>query len=154
MEDNKLVPMGEENFEDLEKAVLQEQDPVKLQSYVDLFNQNLKKRDIIRAGKLSTLQDKVSTEMIDRVENHADAFSNRDLLDYFKTIQETLSKTPLQSEIKPIQLTQNQLNITVNDQELSSDSARRIKGVVDAILKKYGSQEEPQTLIVEEEREE
>lgn len=44
-----------------------------------------------------------------RVEEHADEFSNKDLLDYFKTIQDTLSKsdTLITPENMPaIQITQ------------------------------------------------
>lgn len=143
MEDEKNLTTHDDLTE-LGEAVLGENDPHKLQSYLNLFNQNLQKRDVIRAGKLSALQDKVLEVMSDKVENHVDTFTNRDLLDYFKTFQDTLNRAPEKSEIKAFQVTQNQVNINVNDQELSKESADRIKNVVDAILKRYGNADEPQ----------
>ena len=84
MENDKLSLSTPIN--DLEKQLKEAQDGDSLQKVVDLFNLNIKKKDIIRAGQLSELQDKISQQMADRVNNHAGEFSNKDLLDYFKVI--------------------------------------------------------------------
>ena len=127
---------------DLEKQLKEAQDGDSLQKVVDLFNLNIKKKDIIRAGQLSELQDKISQQMADRVNNHAGEFSNKDLLDYFKVIGETLNKsdTLITPENMPaIQVNQQNVHINVGDTELSRDSKEKVMSKVQEILSRLNT---------------
>ena len=78
MEDRKDELSLTTSLSDLEQKLIAEQDTQELQQIVDLFNLNIRKKDILRARKLSNLQDKISDQMQARVEEHADEFSNKD----------------------------------------------------------------------------
>lgn len=140
MEDRKDELSLTTSLSDLEQKLIAEQDTQELQQIVDLFNLNIRKKDILRARKLSNLQDKISDQMQARVEEHADEFSNKDLLDYFKTIQDTLSKsdTLITPENMPaIQINQQNLNITVGDTSLNKESKDKVMDKVKELLAKY-----------------
>ena len=140
MEDRKDELSLTTSLSDLEQKLIAEQDTQELQQIVDLFNLNIRKKDILRARKLSNLQDKISDQMQARVEEHADEFSNKDLLDYFKTIQDTLSKsdTLITPENMPaIQINQQNLNITVGETSLNKESKDKVMDKVKELLAKY-----------------
>lgn len=140
MEDKRDELSLTTSLSDLEQKLISEQDTQELQQIVDLFNLNIRKKDILRARKLSNLQDKISDQMQARVEEHADEFSNKDLLDYFKTIQDTLSKsdTLITPENMPaIQINQQNLNITVGETSLNKESKDKVMDKVKELLAKY-----------------
>lgn len=139
MKDNTLIPINTPE-EELEKKLFEETDLDNMKNIISLFNLNIKKKDIIRTAKLNDLQDKVYNQIDKRLTSKADEFSNADLLNYFKTIQETINKadTSLDAVDTPsIQIIQNQLNV-VNTQEedkLSRESREKISAVVQQVLK-------------------
>lgn len=123
---------------DLEQRLLEEDNVDNMKNIVELFNLNIQKKNIIRINKLNTLQDKVYNQIEQRIEKHPDNFSNKDLLDYFKTIQDTISKSDVSTEnIKQptIQINQ-QNNINIQDR-LSSESKRKVRDAVKSIIDKY-----------------
>lgn len=140
MKDNTLIPINTPE-EELEKRLFEETDLDSMKNIISLFNLNIKKKDIIRTAKLNDLQDKVYNQIDKRLTSKADEFSNKDLLNYFKTIQETINKadTSLDAVDTPsIQIIQNQLNV-VNTQEedkLSRESREKISAVVQKVLEK------------------
>ena len=121
----------------IEQKIINETNPQELQELIDLFNLNLKKKDIIRSAKLSEVQDKIVEQMSKRVESKPDEFSNADLLNYHKVVQDTLSKADntLDSvNIPNIQINQ-QLNINNSDNDyFDKDSRKRILDTVNSIL--------------------
>ena len=127
--------------EELEERLLTEEDPDNLQNIVDLFNLNIRKKDIIRASKLNELQDKTVEQMANRLENKADEFSNKDLLDYFKIIQDTITKSGTSPEVPQIQI--NQQQIKIEDNTLSRESRARVADAIQAILNGTGDKEQP-----------
>ena len=127
--------------EELEERLLTEEDPDNLQNIVDLFNLNIRKKDIIRASKLNELQDRTVEQMANRLENKADEFSNKDLLDYFKIIQDTIIKSGTSPEVPQIQI--NQQQIKIEDNTLSRESRARVADAIQAILNGTGDQEQP-----------
>ena len=132
--DNKLSLVTP--IDELESKILEETDLDRLDDLVDLFNINLKKKDIIRAGKLNDLQDKITRQIENRIDKNSDQFSNKDLLDYFKTIQDTISKSNVDiSELNMPTIQINQVNIE-NETKLSSESRRKVLDAVNAILSK------------------
>lgn len=131
----------------IEQKIINETNPQELQELIDLFNLNLKKKDIIRSAKLSEVQDKIVEQMSKRVESKPDEFSNADLLNYHKVVQDTLSKADntLDSvNIPNIQINQ-QLNINNSDNDyFDKDSRKRILDTVNSILEemRYNKQED------------
>lgn len=122
-------------IEKLEKDILKEDNIDSLNDLVDIFNVNLRKKDIIRNNKLSEVQDKVVDQMTERVTKKADEFSNADLLNYHKVIQDTISKTNSTLDgIKTPNIHIEQINLNEED-KFDSASRKRILSAVNAILK-------------------
>lgn len=121
----------------LEEKLLTETDIDELQGIINIFNLNMQKKNILRSSKLADLQDKVYMQMAERLDNQADQFSNQDLLSYFKTIQDTISKndnTLDKINIPAIQIQQNQLNLNVSSDELNRESRARVLDAIQSIL--------------------
>ena len=97
------------------------------------FNENLKKKELLRISKLSDLQDSITEQVEKRLHKHADEFSNRDLIDYFKVFQDTISKGANQ-DLSNIQITQNQLNIEFSQSDFDQDERKRILAAVKNII--------------------
>lgn len=105
-----------------------------IEQILNIFNLNLKKKELLRVSKLSDLQDAITDQVEKRLNTHADEFSNKDLIDYFKAFQETISKTNKSvDEIPVVQITQNQLNINVQP-EFNQDERQRILNTVRQII--------------------
>lgn len=137
---------------DIEELILKEDNLDDLKDIVDIFNINLKKRDLIRNSKLSEAQDKIVNQIISRVEDRPDNFSNDDLLKYYKTVQETLSKTNTSlDDVKAPAIQVNQQINVVND-EFDRESRKRIVDTVNKILQlsKESSKEIDEIVEIEE----
>lgn len=105
-----------------------------IEQIINIFNLNLKKKELLRLSKLSNLQDSITDQVEQRLSKHADEFSNKDLIDYFKAFQDTITKTNKSAdEISTIQITQNQLNINVQP-EFNQDERQRILNTVRQII--------------------
>jgi len=143
--------------DELEQKLLSESSVEEVKNIIDLFNLNIKKKDAIRNSKLSELQDKISEQMQERIEKNADAFSNKDLLDYFKTIQETLKNSSVSSDdLKvPVQIAQQQINVNIQEQTLDRESKNKVLAAIRSILNKEQSPAiEAAVLNIKEESEE
>ena len=105
-----------------------------IEQILNIFNLNLKKKELLRLSKLSDLQDSITDQVEQRLYRHADEFSNRDLIDYFKAFQDTITKTSKSADELPVvQITQNQLNINVQP-EFNQDERQRILNTVRQII--------------------
>ena len=145
MTDKNLLPINLSN-EELEQRLIDETDIDNMKNIINLFNLNIKKKDIVRTVKLNDLQDKVYDQMNKRLTQKADEFSNADLLSYYKTIQESINKsdTTLDKVDTPaIQIVQNQLNINQENDELSRESKKK---VIDLVQKFMSAYNQPQTV--------
>lgn len=137
MEDRNL-PTLKSGSEELEIRLLEEDNVDNIKAIIDLFNINIKKKNIIRTSKLNELQDKVYNQIDERITNNANTFSNEDLLEYFKVMQDTINKSDIDSDnvITPnIQINQNNLNIGVGT-ELTRESRQKITDAIKNILSK------------------
>lgn len=119
---------------EIEKRILEEENIDDLNDIVKLFNISLKKRDIIRSSKLSEVQDKVVEQIASRVNDRPDNFSNDDLLKYYKTIQDTLSKSD--NSLDDVKVPTIQLNqqINISEDKFDRESRKRIIDTVNQIL--------------------
>lgn len=136
MEEKEVVSLATPQ-DKLEEKLINETDVEELKSIINLFNLNVQKKNILRSSKLSDLQDKVYEQMSERLDKKADEFSNQDLLSYFKTIQETISKSDNsldKIDIPAIQIQQNQLNVNVNAEELNRESRAKILDAIQSII--------------------
>lgn len=119
--------------EELTEEILKASDMSSLNDIVDIFNVNLKKKDIIRAQKLSEVQDKVVQQMYDRMDQRADEFSNADLIQMHKAVQDTINKTD--STLDNVKAPTIQINQQINvAPEFNRDSRMKILDVVNQIL--------------------
>ena len=147
MEDNKDLILNEDKtislntpLEELKQKLLTENDLDKLDDIINIFNLNIKRKDIVRTSKLNDLQDKIADQMALRLTEKANEFSNKDLLDYFKVLQDTINKSDnsLESIDTPaIQINQQQININ-EETELNRESREKVKNAVANFLANNG----------------
>lgn len=144
MNESILLPANLSNAE-LEEKLIEETDIDNIKNIINLFNLNIRKKDIVRTSKLNDLQDKICNQIDKRLTNKSDEFSNSDLINYFKVIQETINKsdTTLNKVDTPsIQIVQNQLNVSSENSDLDKDSRQRISNAVQKFLNMYSKNEE------------
>lgn len=121
--------------DELENRILSETNVDDLNDIIDIFNLNLKKKDIIRSSKLSEIQDKVVNQMYERVDKRADEFSNKDLIQLHKTVQETIDKGDNSLEnVKIPTISINQINVASEPESFDRESRERIISTVNSIL--------------------
>ena len=129
-------------IDDLSEQLINESNPTQLENIIDLFNVSFQKKNILRIQKLNELQDKIQTQIEKRLDNKIDEFSNKDLIDYFKVMQDSIIKNSDNAEMqnaKVIQIIQNQTNVQNNLQEsepLSRESKEKISEAVQLMLSK------------------
>ena len=129
-------------IDDLSEQLMNESNPAQLENIIDLFNVSFQKKNILRIQKLNELQDKIQTQIEKRLDNKIDEFSNKDLIDYFKVMQDSIIKNSDNASMqnaKVIQIIQNQTNVQNNLQEsepLSRESKEKISEAVQSMLSK------------------
>lgn len=130
--------MSEELQEqDLKQKFLQETDPKELQTIVDMFNLDIRKKNMLRMTRIGEIQDGIVNQISQRVQSRPDEFSNSDLINYFKVMQDALSKNLGDTELSEIHISQNnQVNINVesDDTTLNRMSRERVANAIRNIL--------------------
>lgn len=137
-------------LEELKDKLAQEKDIDELKNIVSLFNLNIKKKEILRKGVISELQDKAVNQISQRIEKHPEEFSNKDLLDYTKTFNELLkTNNSITDEDIPsiVQLNPTQININLENKGLSKESRDRVADVVRSILERTNKVEDNSDVI-------
>ena len=131
-------------MDEINDLILHETDLEQFNRIKSLFDLNIKKKELLRLSKLNELQDLTVDEISRRLENKPGEFNNKDLIEYFKIIQDTINKsnTSLDDiDISSIKVIQNQLNINVNDEnQLSRESKNKVINAVKAILNKANNE--------------
>lgn len=138
IEEKRKLPTLKTSEDELEIQLLEEDNIDNIKAIIDLFNVNIKKKNIIRTNKLNELQDKIYEQIDQRITDDIDTFSNRTLLEYFKVMQDTIDKANVDSEqvaMPNIQVNQNNLNITMGA-ELNRESRQKITDAIKNILDK------------------
>lgn len=135
-----IIPL-DNSSKDLATQIIAENDLKKVQDLTHLFNLNQAKKNVLRVIKMNSLLDKISDQMIERVEKTPDNFSNNDLLNYMQVTQSAIDRANkslnLVDETPAIQL--NQVNINVNDDVLSRDSRERVTDAIKSIMERLNS---------------
>ena len=158
MEDEKTaleilneVPLDKQTAE-IANDILQETDIDKVKDLTNLFNLNQRKKNVVRLMKFNSLLDSISDHMLDRFEKRAGEFSNSDLLDYMQVVQSAIDRTQksldLIADTPAIQVnTQNNVNITLNDDGLSRESKKRVADAIAGILGKIKQLDDEKEII-------
>ena len=123
--------------DDLEKRLLSSDDANEVQNIINAFNANIKKKDVLRALKISSLQDKITDEIDRRVSSRGDEFSNRDLLDYYKTLQTALDNTAYGGKdlsVPSIQINSNTINLDSTSSPLNRESRQKVFDAVQSLI--------------------
>ena len=139
--------MSEELKEqDITEKFLTETDPKELQTIVDMFNLNIKKKNMLRTTRISEIQDSIVSQIFQRISSRPDEFSNTDLINYFKVMQETHLKNSTQTELPTIHINQNnQVNINMDNQGLDRISRERVANAIRNILSQAKESAVPDT---------
>lgn len=117
---------------DLVQAVLEAEDTSELLQVQEMLNANLVRQDMIRKLHLSQVQNNVVNQMSQRMEHRADEVSTKDLLDYYKTIDNSLNKKT--DDVPTIQVTTITNNVENGSVEFNRDSRAKILDAVSAIM--------------------
>ena len=123
--------------QEVSERFLKETDPKELQTIVDMFNLDIKKKNMLRTSRISEIQDGILNQIFERVSSRPNEFSNSDLINYFKVMQETLLKNPTETELPQIHINQNnQVNINMesNGPVLNRMSRERVANAIRNIL--------------------
>lgn len=136
----------ESTNEELSLQILNETDANKLKDLTDTFNLHISKKNLIRAIKYDELLDKISEQMVDRVNKRPDEFSNKDLLDWVQVLQNSVDKSEKHAEeindIQNYHITQNnQVNVNINE-TLNKESRQKIASIISTILNQNKNSEE------------
>ena len=144
--EQEINKVQQQALEELEKNILEEENIDELNNIIDLFNLNLKKKDIIRSSKLNELQDNIVQEIGVRIENPY-AITDKDLLGYFKAIQETITKSDNNLENVKIPTIQLNQQININKAEFNSESRKKILAAVNNIMSNIENSEDIKELL-------
>ena len=117
---------------DLVQAVLDAEDTSELLQVQEMLNANLVRQDMIRKLHLSQVQNNVVNQMSQRMEHRADEVSTKDLLDYYKTIDNSLNKKS--EDVPTIQVNNITNNVENGSVEFNRDSRAKILDAVSAIM--------------------
>ena len=129
---------------EINQEIIESDKPIKDLTY--LFNEAQIKQSMLRAQKLSRLQDKVVDNVEKRIDNKSDNFTNAELLNAIQILQKTTDSnlTYINSinEKPQIQLVNNNLNVNIEKDEFDAESRERIMNAVSQILALTEKQEE------------
>lgn len=138
------------DMESISTGIETEEDVDKLKNLINLFNLNIKKKEILRKETLSELQDQTINQIQKRIENRPDEFTNKELVDYMKTFSELLDKNTslVDDDLNTIQLNNaSEVNINIGTEYLSRDSRQRISSVVSDILNSINKEQQNENII-------
>lgn len=153
--DSSEIVSLEDSTKQVVENMLNSKDQAEYKSLIDLFNLNQSKKNALRIVKLNELLGNIEDQAIKRIQETPDQMSNKDLLEYLKTIEESIDRSQKyvdKVEDKPmIQL--NQQNITINDSKvngLDRESREKVLEVVNSILKEIQENNEENIIDVED----
>lgn len=93
---------------------------------------------MLRANRLSDLQNKVIDNLEIRIDKKPDNFTNKELLDALNVVQQTTDKNVSYinsiNEKPQIQLVNNNLNVTVESDDISKESRDKIVDAVNSLM--------------------
>ena len=86
-----MIPLDDSSNE-LAQKIINENDLTTVQNLTHLFNLNQAKKNVLRVIKMSSLLDKITDQITERVERRPGEFSNNDLLNYMNVVQASIDR--------------------------------------------------------------
>lgn len=123
--------------DDLVNQLMVTTDSSDIEEIINLFNFNMKKKNILRVNTYNNLLDKITDEVVNRFENRSDEFSNKELLDYLNSIQSFAYNKQVSNDVSVPSITLNTINMTNNINSIDSidiDSRKRIQDAIQKII--------------------
>lgn len=140
---------------DLTNQIIGETDTSKLNDLTKLFELNRKKKDIVRANKLSNLLTMIDDEIVTRISTTPDLIKDQDLVKYMQSAQEAISVgSEAGTQITQINITNNTDVNVANTPQLSRESRQRVLSAVQEILSNIDTQTDIVDVQVEKKEEE
>ena len=109
-----------------------------IEGIINLFNFNMKKKNILRVNSYNNLLDKIIEEVSERFEKCSGEFSNKELLEYLNSIQSLAYNKQDLNEVSVPSITLNTINMTNNIGSIDSmdiDSRKRIQDAIQNIIR-------------------
>lgn len=130
----------EESTKDIVNRLIQEKDIEKVKDLSTSFNVNQIKKNLVRSVKLNSLLDNIQDQAIARFEKRPDEISNKELLDYYQVIQNSIEKTQKSIETlntsPMIQVQNNHVNVEIKQEPtLDRQSRENVLNAVNQMLK-------------------
>lgn len=123
--------------DDLVNQLMVTTDSSDIEEIINLFNFNMKKKNILRVNTYNNLLDRITDEVVNRFEHHSDEFSNKELLDYLNSIQSFAYNKQVSNDVSVPSITLNTINMTNNINNIDSidiDSRKRIQDAIQKII--------------------
>ena len=140
-----LIPL-DENIITVTDSIIQENNPDKIKELTHLFNLNQVKKNTLRLNKLNNVLDIITDKIADRINQHSDTFTNKDLLDYLQVVQNTIDKAN-----KSINMLDDTPTIVLNQvnigDTLNRESRQKIAEAVKNILNQQDIEDKDGELI-------
>lgn len=120
---------------DLTAQIVETNDTSKLNDLTKQFELNRRKKDIVRANKLSNLLTMIDDEIVNRIATGADFIENPDLVRYMQAAQEAINAgEQAGTQITQININQSS-NVSLNTgTSLNRDSRKKVLDAVNEIL--------------------
>lgn len=140
--------------EKIATKIIRSKDLDEVKDLTALFNLQQTKKSVLRTMTYNQLVDSIIEQMQERVSKRADQFSNKELLDYLKIMNEGIEKSQQQinsvSSAEPlIQFNQQNNTVVVNQaDQLDAASRQRVSRALSSILAKMKNP--PMLEVVEE----
>ena len=140
--------------EKIATKIIRSKDLDEVKDLTALFNLQQTKKSVLRTMTYNQLVDSIIEQMQERVSKRADQFSNKELLDYLKIMNEGIEKAQQQinsvSSTEPlIQFNQQNNTVVVNQaDQLDAASRQRVSRALSSILAKMKNP--PMLEVVEE----
>lgn len=116
-------------------AIVQTNDVDKLNEYINMFNINKTKKNIIRTNELNELLSLINKQAVKRLKEKPDNFSNNDIITFMKATRDALNQTKTTiDDIPPIQINKQVNTININSEELDKDSKAKVYDLLKSII--------------------
>lgn len=153
----EVNPLDERVQEVIDEAVATS-DPNKTKDLIELFNDSINKKAMIRTAKLNNLLDAATDQAIKRFEEKPDQFSNKEVLDYMNTVtvinEKAMNSLNRVVEAPAIQVNQQntEVNLNLGENNLEGlDQASRMKvlNAINSILRGVKEEDTPEVVDAE-----
>ena len=140
------------SIEELREQLMTETDSNNIKEITNILNAHIQKKNMVRKTQLLELEDKIQSQMEKRITEKGDCFSHKDLLDYFKVVDDTVNKIDSSEDaiVPQIKVTNQQLNINLDKPTMSREEKTQVVDAVKAILERVQQEQQPNLNNIEE----